>query len=136
MDEQIVCFTIIDTKGNLEELAFILDEKYTGMIEVHCIENDYSPGWYWLTIHDVKATKDQAIKELVRITGHRMDDLIVFGDNSNDIKMFKKASKAIAVDNARDEVKEYADEIIGANIEDSVVMYINKVYQHMKSDSL
>lgn len=124
IDDQIVCFTIIDTKENLEELSLILNEKYEGMIEVHFIENDYSPGWYWLTIHDVKATKDQAIKELVKMTGHKMDDLIVFGDNANDIKMFKKASKAIAVKNAKGELKKYADEVIGLNIEDSVVKYI------------
>lgn len=124
MDEQIVCFTIIDKKEDLEELSSILDEKYAEMIELHFIENYYSPGWYWLTIHDLRATKDQAIKELVKITGHKMDDLIVFGDNANDIKMFKKASKAIAVNNAKDELKKYADEVIGLNIENSVVKYI------------
>lgn len=124
INEQVVCFTIIDTKENLKELSLLLEEKYEAMIEVHFIENEYSPGWHWLTIHDVRSTKDQAIKELIKITGHNLEDLIVFGDNTNDIKMFKISYEAIAVKNAKDELKKYADKIIGLNEEDSVVKYI------------
>ncbi|MCG8640340.1 MAG: HAD hydrolase family protein, partial [Desulfobacterales bacterium] len=86
-------------------LRLELKEKYGEKIVVHLMENDYSPGWFWLTIHDAKATKDQAIKELVKITEHSMDDLIVFGDNANDIKMFKLATRAIAVENAKNILK-------------------------------
>lgn len=124
MDEQIVCFTIIDKKERLEELSLDLKEKYGKTIEIYLMENDYSPGWYWLTIHDAKATKDQAIKELLKISKHNMDDLIVFGDNANDIKMFELATQAIAVENAKSILKEYATDIIGSNNEDSVVKYI------------
>ncbi|ACL70111.1 hydrolase of the HAD superfamily [Halothermothrix orenii H 168] len=124
MDEHIVCFTIIDKKEKLEELSLVLEKKYGEMVEILLMENDYFPGWYWLTIHDVKATKDQAIKELVKITGHNLNDLIVFGDNANDIKMFREALKAVAVSNAKNELKKYADEIIGSNQDDSVVKYL------------
>ncbi|MFP4660953.1 MAG: HAD-IIB family hydrolase [Halanaerobiales bacterium] len=128
VDENVVCFTIIDKKEILEELYHILDEKYGKMIELHLMENDYSPGWYWLTIHDHKATKDQAIVELVSITGHKLDELVVFGDNLNDLKMFRKAETAVAVGNAREELIEFADQVIGLNTDDSVVRYINKEF--------
>ncbi|MFW6271149.1 MAG: HAD-IIB family hydrolase [Bacillota bacterium] len=128
LKEHTICFTIIGTKGKLKELNTELEKTYGSQIELHLIENDYSPGWYWLTVHDAKATKDEAIKELVEITGHKLDDLIVFGDNVNDKKMFNLASKAIAVDNAKDILKRNADEIIGNNNSDSVVKYIHKMF--------
>ena len=61
-DDDIICITNIDRHENLEkELERLKNIKE---IEVHLQENIYSPGWYWLTIHDKKASKDQAIKEL------------------------------------------------------------------------
>ena len=133
LKEHTICFTIIGTKGKLKKLNMELVKKYGDKIELHLIENDYSPGWYWLTVHDAKATKDQAIKELVKITGHKLDDLIVFGDNANDIKMFNLASIAVAVDNAKDILKKDADEIIGDNNSDSVVKYIHKCFKNRQS---
>lgn len=88
------------------------------------MENQYSPGWYWLTAHDYRATKDQGIKTVLDRLGFSPNELTVFGDNANDIKMFKLAGKAIAVNNATQELKSYASEVIGSNEEDSVVKYI------------
>jgi len=124
LDESIICFTIIDKKSKLERLKAILEEKYGEELEIHFTENNYSPGWHWLTIHDVNATKDHAIRELIKITNHNLDDLVVFGDDVNDIKMFKDASLAIAVSNAKQITKKYADLIIGDNNNDSVVKYL------------
>ncbi|AAM03771.1 conserved hypothetical protein [Methanosarcina acetivorans C2A] len=114
----------MDKLDNLLELTNLLQEKYTKQIEVHIMENQYSPGWYWLTVHDYKATKAQAISILLKQYGLRSKDLTVFGDNVNDIKMFRLARHKIAVSNAKPELKKYATLIIGTNEEDSVVKYI------------
>ena len=53
-------------------------------------------------------------------------ELVVFGDSSNDTKMFQAADRAIAVANATDELKGYATQIIGSNNEDSVVKFIRR----------
>ena len=58
------------------------------------------------------------------MTGACIEGLTVFGDNLNDVNMFKMATKAVAVENATDEIKNYADEIIGPNESDSVIKYI------------
>lgn len=124
LQENVVCFTIIDKQENLIDLASFLNENYSQHIEIHLMENQYSPGWYWLTIHDSKATKDQAIKMLLSEYGFTPEDLTVFGDNANDIKMFKLAKNKIAVENAKLELKKCATEVIGTNEDDSVVKYI------------
>lgn len=129
---KLMCITFIDKMENLVSLKDAVLIKFGDILEPHFFHNDYSPGWWWLTLHDGKATKDQGIKSLRENFG--LDDdfrLTVFGDHKNDIKMFKNADRAIAPSNAVEEVKECADEIIGSNEEDSVVEFIYREF--MKS---
>jgi Cof subfamily protein (haloacid dehalogenase superfamily) len=123
-NDHVICFTIIDKRPILEKLRAEIQQTFAETVEIHLFENQYSPGWYWLTVHDYRSTKDQAIELLMERIGIDRKKLIVFGDNSNDIKMFKIANEAIAVENATDELKQYATKIIGTNEEDSVVKFI------------
>ncbi len=122
--DQVVCLTLIHRKEALLSMKDAIMENFAGKVEIHLLENQYSPGWFWLTVHDSKATKDQAIMRLSEEFGYRREDLTVFGDNINDIKMFKYAANSIAVRNAAEELKTYATKIIESNEEDSVVKYI------------
>ena len=123
--EQVVCLTIIGGADILSELETAIREQHGDMVETHLFENQYSPGWYWLTVHDRRATKDQAIQTLMQIYGLTEDDLVVFGDHINDIKMFQFADHFVAVANAAAELKRHATHIIGSNQDDSVVKYIH-----------
>lgn len=132
-NENIVGFTVMNRKEKLLKLTQYLEERYANILEIHLMENQYSPGWYWLTMHDKKATKDMAIKTLIKSENLKGYDTVVFGDNINDIKMFKGADRAIAVENAKDELKIHATNIIGENEVDSVVDFILKdVYEDSK----
>ena len=68
--------------------------------------------------------KDNALLRLKEWT--RAKKLTVFGDNTNDLPMFRVADRALAVTNAKDEVKAAADEVIGANTADGVAEYLQK----------
>ena len=52
------------------------------------------------------------------------EKVVSFGDNLNDIEMFKASDEAYAVSNACEELKEIATGVIGSNDEDSVARYI------------
>lgn len=120
----IICYTVIDKMDRLKEIHSELSERFSHMVETHLMENLYSPGWYWLTIHDRKATKDQAIISLMDKYNLSSKELTVFGDNLNDTKMFNLAKHKIAVANGKEELKRIATEVIGSNNEDSVIKYI------------
>lgn len=126
LDEQVVCLTVIDKAEPLIELDALMEEQYGELVETHLFENVYSPDWYWLTIQDRRATKDQAIAWLMEACGLDGDELIVFGDQINDIKMFRIAAQAVAVENAHADLKRHATHVIGSNEEDSVVKYIRE----------
>jgi Cof subfamily protein (haloacid dehalogenase superfamily) len=128
--EQVVCLTCIDRKQSLEPLAARIDELYAGSVEVHLFENQYSPGWYWLTVHDRRASKDQAVRELIRTRDLEDRALVVFGDQVNDLKLFALASESIAVANAVPEVIARATEVIGHHDDESVIGFIEQHFGH------
>jgi Cof subfamily protein (haloacid dehalogenase superfamily) len=125
-ENEIICMTIINRASVLKELSAEILARCSGQVELHQIENQYSPGWHWLTVHDARATKDQAIVSLKQHCGLQDSRVVVFGDNDNDVKMFKDADYAVAVGNATAEIKSLADEVIGNNNDDSVVDYLLK----------
>lgn len=122
--ETVISMNVMGTYERIKGLAQQLEEELPGRLENFFFENSYSPGWWWLTIHDQKACKAKAIKAIVEYAGFSLDDLVVFGDNLNDVNMFKEAKYSVAVANASEEIKSLATEIIGTNEDDSVVKYI------------
>ena len=54
------------------------------------------------------------------------DRLVVFGDQKNDIDMFKAADACYAVSNAVDELKALATDLIQSNNEDGVARWLEE----------
>lgn len=78
----------------------------TGLIDI------YAPG----------VSKASAVRELAATVG--ADEVVVFGDNLNDLPMMAVADVAVAVENALPEVKAKADVVIGPNTTDAVARWI------------
>jgi Cof subfamily protein (haloacid dehalogenase superfamily) len=121
---RLVGFTVIDLPDRVFPLAEQIGRRFHERLTPTIYEYRYFPGWYFLTIHDRRASKDQAIAVLKRRAGLGRAPLVVFGDESNDEGMFRIASRAVAPSNARDAIKALAHEVIGSNEEDSVIRYI------------
>ena len=56
--------------------------------------------------------------------GRQASDGVAFGDNLNDMEMLTFAGCAVATENARDEIKEVADEVIGHHRDGAVFDYM------------
>ena len=134
LKEQVVCMTVIHRKEILDDLEQHILGSYGEHVEVHHYENQYDPGWHWLTVHDRRASKDQAIEDLKQHFGLEQKRTVVFGDNRNDISMFQNADHAVAVSNAQPQAREHAHIIIGSNEEDAVVNYLVDQWRGRQSD--
>ena len=69
-------------------------------------------------------SKAAAVRKLANDIG--AERVGVFGDNLNDIPMMQVADVAVAVENARPEVKAIAHQIIGPNTTDAVPLFIEQ----------
>ena len=79
-------------------------------------------GLWWLEISSAEASKETAVVFLRETYGYTT--IIGFGDNLNDLPMFKACDVCVAVENALDEVKSVSDSICGSNDDDGVVKWI------------
>lgn len=64
--------------------------------------------------------KKQGIIDLMEMIDGKLDDVVVFGDDYNDLVMFDERFYRIAMGNACDELKEKADYITNRNIDDGI----------------
>lgn len=72
----------------------------------------------YLTIqHD---RKKEGILDMLKHVNGVVEDVIVFGDDTNDLVMFDKAWTSIAMGNACDALKEKADYITARNVDDGI----------------
>jgi len=81
-----------------------------------------TPGFDWLEFHHRDGTKAHAIRRLLKTTP--ADRLVVFGDNHNDIPMFRAADERYAVSNAVPELKAIASAVIDHHDQDAVARWI------------
>lgn len=124
LHEHVVCFTVIDRRERLEGLRLELEKDLGERLTLRRLENQYDPGWHWLTVHDREATKDRALATLTERWGLGGAEVVVFGDSDNDVPLFRVADRALAVANASPELAALATTVIGPSWEDSVATYV------------
>ncbi len=90
-----------------------------------CSMTNFS-GEIWRRFAAKYSDKKTALKKLTEHLGIKMNDVIAFGDDQNDLEMLKMAGTAVAVDNAIAEVKAVADYVTGSNDEDGVARFIEQ----------
>lgn len=76
---------------------------------------------YVLDVIPAGGSKAEGIEKLIQRLGFKMSDVYAFGDGMNDIEMLRTVGTGIAMGNAHDVVKEYAD-LVTENVEDDGIM--------------
>jgi Cof subfamily protein (haloacid dehalogenase superfamily) len=131
---QIVSIQFHTRKEILDPFMQWIRESYGNRINLIYIEDvgyrneTNEDGWYWLEINSADAGKEKMLRTLADITGHRIEDTVVFGDNTNDIGILRMAGKAITVANAPEEVRQVASAVCGSNREGGVIKYLQEHY--------
>ena len=70
------------------------------------------------------ADKGLGLRWLCEHLGIDAADVLVFGDEVNDLPMFRWAGRRVAVENAHPDVLAMADEVTGSNLDDGVAAYL------------
>ncbi len=83
--------------------------------------NVMTAGDRWVDVVANGADKGSGLKKIQSIFGISREETIAFGDNGNDISMLELAGTGYAVENARQEVKDAAQKVIGPMSSDSVL---------------
>jgi Cof subfamily protein (haloacid dehalogenase superfamily) len=119
-----ISVTILDRPEWLEPLREDLDEKYGAWFKTDYMVVKEMDAGAVLWIQSQDARKEKALEVLGQMLGYQGTDVVVFGDEMNDLGMFGREWHAVAVGNARDELKDKAREVIGHHADDAVLRYI------------
>ena len=118
-----VYFSVTDTREKLEG-AYELLKKTEGLhINFYC--DVYNKDFWYMELSSAKASKYNAVMFLREKYG--FDKVVGFGDNLNDLPLFRACDETYAVANARDELKSAATGIIAANTENGVALKISEL---------
>jgi len=124
IDENIVHYSILDKRENL--IDFYEELSKDANINIEFYRHIYDGENWFLEIGDKSASKYNAVQFIRKA----YDKVIGFGDNLNDIPLFKACDYCCAVENANPEVKKFAHEIIESNMNDGVIKWLLLNYGH------
>jgi len=116
--------TYIGRREEIEPLFRAVADRYGPAVHLHFMLDNYIKDHYFLEISHPLANKEHGLMLWCEQVGCQPEEVTVFGDNLNDIGMFKQAGRRMAVSSAHPELKLMASEVIGSNDEDSVARVI------------
>lgn len=119
-DCRVLYFTIMDYEDKVNSLY----NKLKGITGISPIKyrDTYDKKIMNLEIYHTSSSKANAINYLKNY--FHFDKLITFGDNLNDIPMFKISDECYAVENAAEELKNISTKVIDSNDKDAVAKFI------------
>lgn len=118
-DKRLVYIVCLDYYDNIKGIY----DAIVALDIAHCMfyRDNYSD-MYFLEIISKDVSKASGALEVKNIIG--ADKIVAFGDNLNDIPLFRIADEAYAVSNAEDALKAIATGVIASNDEDAVADFI------------
>ena len=96
-------------------------------ISVAYYRDVYETDIWYLEVSAPDASKYHGIQKLREMTG--AEQVVGFGDNLNDLPLFRASDLKIAVGNAAEDLKALADLVIGKNTENAVAHYLQSHYR-------
>lgn len=82
-----------------------------------------------IEINSIDAQKGIALTEFVKQKGISLEETMAIGDNFNDVSMFKRVGRAVAMGNAPEDVKKHSHFITEPNSDDGVGKEILRVLE-------
>ena len=114
-EERAVNKVALYHKTDIEEIAKEMIPRWSR--RVYCAQ----AGEIWLDFLNRESNKGNAIRSIQKTLGILPEETMVFGDNFNDIEMFRSAGVSYAVGNAAEAVKQEARYVADTNVNDGVL---------------
>lgn len=108
--------------GDEEAFAKLVDK-------IKALEGEFSIALYGYNGCEIVAkevNKAVGMKELAKLMGIKEEEIMAIGDNANDNEMLHKAGLGVAVNNAKEATKQYADYICEKGYTEGVIEAIRK----------
>lgn len=112
-------------KPHIDKVYAFLEANFSDSIHLYRSKDTY------IEIASKEVSKLTGINAMLACCypGIELENAIAFGDNYNDVEMIGAVGLGVAVENARDEVKQVAKAITTHHKEDGVAKYLQKLFK-------
>lgn len=118
--EPVVKFMVVGEPDELNCAYKYLKDKFDGILNIFFSEP------YFMEITPLGIEKASALGTLTSLLNLTRDNLMACGDGLNDIPMLQFAGLSVAMENAYEETKKYADYVSKSNEDNGVAFAIKK----------
>ncbi|MGI6562451.1 MAG: HAD family hydrolase [Clostridia bacterium] len=122
LDFNLVYYSVADSKENLADVYRKIES--VNELRAEFYKDTYNEGYWYLEVCSRNASKSHAVEFLRKAYGFQL--VFGFGDNLNDLPLFKACDQSFAVMNAAPEVKAKASLVIESNQEDGVAKWLEQ----------
>lgn len=112
---------MIGDEKKLDDLWIQMEEKFGDTLYITKSKPQF------LEFTHPQATKGQGLMAVADLLGIKKEEILALGDSYNDLELFRHAGFAVAMDNARDDIKREADYVTCSNNDDGVAEAIEKL---------
>ena len=119
---QVLFVAFIDCLENIKNI-----EKYLtdiGITNIQINRDAYIKNMYWLKVKHPNANKGDAVSFIQN--NEKCNHVVSFGNDSNDLDMFRVSDVSICVSNSSDDLKVISTKIIKSNEEDGIAEYLSE----------
>lgn len=119
-------FMVLGSKGEIKRFV----ENMPAYIRENYYPVQTAP--FLVEIMNKNTNKGHAISQMAEKLGYKMEEVMAIGNEKNDIPMLEAAGFAVAMGNAVDELKKYADYITKSNLKSGVGHAIDMLLKNNK----
>ena len=117
-------FLIVAQKGRADVIEEYVANNYKNKVLARNWGHHYN---FVIELYTPETTKGAGLKYVADYLGFKSEDIIAFGDAHNDIEMLQYAGTGVAMINAQEVLKGYADVITThSNTEDGIVKFLEE----------
>ena len=113
------------TKDPIDKVTAPLKERFKD--ELHIVQS----GSIWFDITKIGVTKGEGVKFVQNLLGISKNETIGFGNSENDIPLLNECGMAYTVDDADDNVKKHAKEVLPDVFNDGVLNKLKSILKEM-----
>ena len=111
-----------------EKIEYYKDELTERFQNISCfIMQDSTDTKKWLVLTPKEINKRKTLQKLGKDLKIDLEEMIFFGDGTNDIEVIKAVGCGVAMGNALEEVKQEADYITESNNEDGIASFLEQI---------
>jgi len=111
----------------LDSIRILLEKRFGSSVYIVKSHQNY------LEILNKKVSKGWGLTLAMKHCSLKKEEVIAFGDEENDLPMFSAAGFSVAPSNAKDNVKDAADLVIGSNTDDGVAAFLEEFFTFSSS---